>query len=1186
MSHVTDLRALARAHAARLRTVTGEDARAEVVLAAAERDTGVRRVPVPAGDSLLDGGDAVYDPEMRHIWYNHEVGPELAAMYQAHEFAHLWLGHASRSHCDTRELDPESPDEPVPLGVHRVEGYGPKERRERDANAFARELLLPTDWLRTWFVDEGLAAATIAARVGIPLGVVYHQIAYAVLVGDLPHVANGLTSEGRPAVDATTAREPVALEEVPSLLDSLDLSQRVAATVERGPVLVEAGPGTGKTRTLVGRVLHLLASGVEPKDILALTFSNKAAEEVRERVARVAPAAAPLLWMGTFHAFGLDLLRKYGNRIGLPSNPPVLDPVDGMFLLERELLALRLDHYQFLPEPTRYLKPILAAISRAKDELATPADYHAAAAAMREAAGDDEAVEDAEKALEVAYVYEMYQAALVQRGTLDFGDLIARAVELLTDSRTGAGDAVRGQFRHVLVDEYQDVNRASAVLLAAIVGAGEGLWVVGDARQSIYRFRGAAPVNMTRFAEDFPGARVLRLTRNYRSQPTVVRAVSTFAAGMPALPGVPFAPWEAHRPAAGGTVRMEIAADAAAEGVGIALAVAEYRDRGTPLRDQAVLCRSHTNLARVGAHLEAAGIPVLYLGDLFERPEVRDLLALLSLACHGDGRGLVRVARFPEYAIPLADVRAVLRYAAEHELRFPGALERVTALAPDVSPVGEAGRPGVARLAAHLDDLCHGSEAWTMLSQYLLERSDYARRLAADASLAGRQRRLAVYQFLQFAYEQRRRDRPAANAVNGGAPVSDRREDPKRSFLRFVRRLAMVGDDTQLRRVPEWAADLDAVRLMTVHASKGLEFPVVYVPALGAGMFPAKAKWNPCPLPPALLGPARDAKAEHEREEECLLFVAISRAQDVLCLSRALTYVKDGKKSNASKLLARLDPVLPRPSGGAQATWAAADVTRAAVATSRLDVPVPATFSARALDTYADCPRRYLYEEVFGLKAGRDDSAYLEMHGCVYRVLRWIATEAGTGAAVDAAEATRRLDATWVTSGPRDHPYEPLYRAAAEKLVATALADAARRRGRGTQSQPEWSLPLANGTVVLAPDELDLAGAGDPPSVTVRRVRTGRPSSSEAEKPLYALYRAAAQHAHPGAAVQVEIAYLSSGTTESVALSPATAASRVEKYNTAMAAIARGEFPATPDDHGCPRCAQYFICPRAEDDVG
>lgn len=1174
MSHVTDIRALARERAAHLRALTNGDVRAEAILAAAERETGVSRVPLAAGDALLDGGDAVYDPEPRLIWYNRDVEAELAAMYQAHEYAHLWLGHSRRSHCDTRDLDPESPDEPVPLGVHRVEGYGPKERRERDANVFARELLLPTDLLRRWFLDEGLGAAEVAEQVGVPVGVVHHQLAYAVLVGDLPE------AEPRPAVQSVAgeANRPAAENARVSAADFLallDPSQRDAACVEHGPVLVEAGPGTGKTRTLVGRVLHLLDRGVDPRAILALTYSNKAAEEMRERVARVAPEPAPLIWMGTFHAFGLDLLRKYGSRLGLPTDPPVLDPVDAMFLLEQDLPALLLDHYQHLPEPTRYLKPILAAISRAKDELKAPDDYKRAAAGMRDAATDDDDLREAERAAEVAHVYGVYQAELEKRGALDFGDLIARSVALLGDESHGVVASVRETYPHVLVDEYQDVNRASAILLSAVAGNARGLWVVGDARQSIYRFRGAAPSNMARFTGDFPGGRVLRLSTNYRSQPPVVAAVSRFAEGMPAIPGVEFTPWIAHRAHEAGAVQMEIATNACSEGRGIAGEVRRHHARGVQYREQAVLCRSHTNLARVGAALEGAGIPVLYLGDLFERAEVRDMLALLSLACHGDGRGLVRVARFPEYAIPLADVRATLRFAREQDLPFPEVLTRMAALPPDATPLSAAGQIGVARLAEHLHDLCYGSEAWTMLSRYLLERSDHARWLAADATLAGRQRRLALYQFLQFAYEQRRRRGISTGLAKAG------KEDPKRGFLRFVRRLAMVGDDTQLRQVPEWAATIDAVRLMTVHASKGLEFPVVYVPALVTGMFPLTPKWIACPVPPSLLGEGRDARTEHEREEECLFFVAISRAQDVLYLSRALTYDKRGSKKSPSVFLARLDPVLPRPSGGNAPTWVDAgpeDVADAAA----FEVPAPESFTARALDTYLTCPRRYLYEIVLELRATRDDSAYLEMHGCVHQVTRWVVERAGQGETVAATEAAQQLAEAWDQRGPRDHPYEPLYRAAAEALVSTAVEETSRRRGRGTQSRPEWTVSLSNGTVTMAPDEVDLTDEQGRPAVVVRRVRTGRPSKSEAEKPLYALLHAAAAHAH-GDVARVEISYLATATTELVSLTDKTLESRVGKYDEAMAAIKRGEFPAKPDEHECPRCAQYFICPIAED---
>jgi hypothetical protein len=246
-----------------------------------------------------------------------------------------------------------------------------------------------------------------------------------------------------------------------------------------------------------------------------------------------------------------------------------------------------------------------------------------------------------------------------------------------------------------------------------------------------------------------------------------------------------------------------------------------------------------------------------------------------------------------------------------------------------------------------------------------------------------------------------------------------------------------------------------------------------------------------------------------------------------------------------------------------------------------VEAPVPERFSARALDTYLECPRRYLYQEVLGLGAGRDDSAYVEMHGCVAHVVRWIVSEAGKAEPVDGDEAARRLDEAWRGGGPIDHPYEQLYRAAAEVLVRTAVEMAAGRRGRRTQSHPDWTVALANGTVAVSPDEVDLTDEAGRREVVVRRVKTGRPSKSEADKELYALYNEAATRMYGDA--RVEIAYLTTGTTEPVELTPRKIKSRLEKYDDAMASIARGEFPASPSDYACPRCAQYFICPTAED---
>ena len=226
-------------------------------------------------------------------------------------------------------------------------------------------------------------------------------------------------------------------------------------------------------------------------------------------------------------------------------------------------------------------------------------------------------------------------------------------------------------------------------------------------------------------------------------------------------------------------------------------------------------------LGRVGAELEDLGVPVLYLGNLFERPEVRDMLSLLSLACERDGRGLVRVARFPEYEVPLDDVLALLELASERSVPFPDALE----LAGTSTAISTQGRDGLALLARHLDGMRH-VRPWTLLTRYIFERSRYLDTFLSDQSVVGQQRLLALYQFLQFAHEQR----PAAPGEAA---------DAKLRLLRYIRQLEIYGDEKQLRQLPTWADGMEAVRLLTVHASKGLEFQAVYLPVLGRGIFPS-----------------------------------------------------------------------------------------------------------------------------------------------------------------------------------------------------------------------------------------------------------------------------------------------------------------------------------------------------------
>ena len=317
-------------------------------------------------------------------------------------------------------------------------------------------------------MDE-LTASQITARTKLPIALVRQQLFDALLLPDAPKQ-----------------------EDIPTNAHVIrrDSAQERAAEHRGAPFQLQAGPGTGKTRTLVKRLISLIEDGIDPSAILALTFSNRAAGELMERLVDAAPHAASQIWVGTFHAFGLDALRRHHNKLDLPANPLLFDRSDAIEVLEEILPTLSLVHYRNLWDPALVLREVIGAISRAKDELADPIRYRALAEKMASSSGDDEKARiAAEKCLEIANIFDLYERALRDRAAVDFGDLIMRPA-LLLEEDPAIRKTMQLRHRHILVDEYQDVNRASARLLKALAGDGNRLWVVGDARQSIYRFRG------------------------------------------------------------------------------------------------------------------------------------------------------------------------------------------------------------------------------------------------------------------------------------------------------------------------------------------------------------------------------------------------------------------------------------------------------------------------------------------------------------------------------------------------------------------------------------------------------------------------------------------------------------------------------------------------------------------------
>lgn len=1073
--------------------------------------------------SQLDGALACFLPADGLILYQDRGSVFEQAFLIAHELGHALLGDAPGG-CD---IDPERSAEEAPVGEERIVEHGPRQRREVQMDLFARELLLPRPWVRGLHLDEGLGAAAIAERLGASRAIVVQQLLDALL---LPEV--------RPGAEERKAR-------------ALNDEQRDAARHRGAAYLLEAGPGTGKTQTLTARVADLLAGALDPRKILVLTFSNKAAAEMSERISGANADAFAAMWIGTFHAFGFDMLRAFGDRLGYSRNPGLLDRTDSVVMLEDELPRLDLRHYRDIYDPTNIIMDMLGAISRAKDEVCDAERYRELAEAMAERAralaGDEgvAALERAERAREVALVYARYEELKRERDLVDFGDLVMLPVKLL-EADPEVAEHYRGKYRHVLVDEYQDVNRASVRLLKALRPTGEGLWAVGDARQSIYRFRGASSHNIRLFAKDFLGAKTGDLIVNYRSYEEIVSLYSAFAQTMSGTAGE-LKQLTADRGPSGELPELHIVRDKPCVSSAIADVIAEHRQGGGRYRDHCVLVSGNDRLSDIGRELELLGIPVLFLGSLFERPEIRDLLSLLSLIGDPRGVGLVRSSCLPEFQMPLADVDAALSALADAGLDGRSWRDLGDPVEPPLlSPESEQAIRSLREALAGFD---FASGPWIILSTLLLDRTRMAARIANSGEPRDVAAGLAIWQFMNFLRSQKYSG-PAIPAL-----------------LARIRRLLRLADERDLRQLPAATSGIDAVRLMTIHGSKGLEFPVVHVLGLNSDTMPKPVHLarTECPPPDGMIeGAAGSAEEEflasHKEEQDCLFYVAMSRSRDRLRLYRCS---HGGTRSRPqSSFIPRLGAhinqvsVVPRHEPPEDP--------------SRRPVPVTleqgCSWEAWHFDTYNGCPRRLLYTHILGVRGAAERTPYLRVHDAVRKLCASIVEAGGVP---DDDELERLAHEACNDPHLREHGYYEDFKRFAAAMVQFFGAS---RRGFEPVEQASLSIELGGERVQIRPDDV-LRG---PDGHVVRSIRTGHFRKSHLEKFDARALLMAARRAFPDARVQ--LLHLADGKVSDVASKAGQEAKDQRAMGAMLDAIQSGAFPAKPSPRTCPGCAALFIC--------
>jgi superfamily I DNA/RNA helicase len=750
-----------------------------------------------------------------------------------------------------------------------------------------------------------------------------------------------------------------------------------------------------------------------------------------------------------------------------------------------------------------------------------------------------------ERALEVAKVYEAYEKLKRKADCVDFGDLVAMPVRLLESNDT-IREHLQTLYDHILVDEYQDVNRSSVRLLAALSGSGENLWAVGDVKQSIYRFRGASSFNMGRFGDqDFVGGKRGQLTKNYRSVSEIVDLFSGFGLAMKV--GDPNSSIESHRGSSGQKPELRTVDQAEQQTVVVADTIEEMRRGGHHYKDQAVLCTGNEKLAELGQNLERLGVPVLFLGSLFERSEVKDFFALLSILTDRRPAGLVRVACMPDFEMPIADVAKVIDHFCANEV----ALGKWLRDAQAVPGLSDKARAAFGKLLMALEGFDEKALPWEVLAKVLLDRTRIAGRIAASDNVKDRTCGIAIWQLMNFLRVQ-----PPAK----GLPIV--------RLMDRVRRLLRLGDERDLRQLPAAAQGIDAVRLMTIHGAKGLEFEVVHLPGLNSGTIPRTGSLPSCPPPDGMLAGGEGSalelfRAGQAEEQECLFYVAMSRAKDRL-IAYAPTKKANGSNWPISPFLIRLGSNLSQRKivPMRQMLMAPED------ANIELAVDGGLNFKGEQIALYETCPRRFFYTHILQIGGRRTATAFMQMHEAVRTVFQAVIN--GTAPIANADELNRRVADAFAAYGLADHGYVNDYKAFALPMLRYF---ASIREGHTPEPPMALNLTFNGECIIVRPDDVLIKPDG---KRTFRRVKTGHQHSSDTEEVGAAALIFAAKQAFPDASI--ELVYLSDQKAEPLSMTSTKLNNRMEKLDNFLKDIRLGRFPAYSSSRICPKCPAFFVC--------
>jgi len=958
------------------------------------------------------------------------------------------------------------------------------------------------------------------------------------------------------------------------LLEGLNPAQRRAVLHGEGPLLIVAGAGTGKTKVITHRIARLIAvKAARPAEILAVTFTEKAANEMEARVDVLVPYTSSFAEISTFNSFGERVLRDYALDAGYPPDFRLLADVDQAIFFRENLFRLPLDYYRPLGQPTRHIQEVLEAIRRLKQEDVRPEDYVRYAEELGRRASGEPEKETARKHLEIARVFAAYQALLRAEGLIDFEDQVTLVVDLLR-RRPAVLDELRRRYRYILVDEFQDTNFVQFELVKMLAAEHRNLTVVGDDDQSIFRFRGASLSNILGFEEVFPEADRIVLTRNYRStQPILDASYRLIRHNDPNRLEFKDRVDKRLRAAARGrgkSIHMLSFDTLAHEADAVADRLLEIRAGGADWRDMAVLVRRNADAEPYLRSFNMKQIPFRFSGSrgLYQQEEIKVLVAFIrTVTDFENSRDLFYLALSDVYRADPYDLSRIAGYADKKNLSLHGVFKAITD-GPSPVDLPAATTETVKRIFADIlasVDLAGTKNAGAVVYAFL-EKSGYLKSLVGEMTPESEVRIKNVRLFF--------------DKIQGFSRLVE--NDSIRSFARYLDLLAEVGDNPA---TSEAELDEDAVNVLTVHKAKGLEFGTVFLVGLIEDRFPGRERRERVPVPDGVLKESLPGRENFLQEERRLFYVAMTRARRALHMTWARDSGTRRFKRISPFVLEALD--IPKMPEDVLKASVLEEIRRYALATGRTATPAPVRpagmlrLSFVRVEDYLVCPLKYKFRHdlrvpvlphhaiVFGRVLHETIHAYLKRRM--------------TGRAVDVESVIGEYRKKWVNEGFLSREHEELRKAAGEKALRLFYEreEGSGRRPAFLERPFRWQergLRFAGRF-----DRIDFEAAG---AVVIDFKTTDASSQKEADRAaaeslqmdVYALSFLKTEGMLP---YETRLHFLESGFVGRAAKGKKELTRAGERIREAADGIRAGHFKARPDWHSCSICEFKTICPSS-----